>query len=84
MIDPIIEKSVRATAYMATGLAILMREGISPNQAEKVLLPALAGMGEIGVDLADFIRTFILPEVVRATMDYNQLIARLKKGDTDD
>jgi len=68
------------TSYISTGMALLLRHGVSPNKAETVLSKYLAQtMGKDGEAIASVIRSIILPTVVKATADVDQLMEELHK-----
>lgn len=78
--DPLLAGIVRNSAYMATGLALLLREGISPNQAVTAISHAATTMGgNDGQLMAEFLKEHILPNVVRATTDADEMLVELRK-----
>lgn len=67
-LDPQTELVVRNTAFLATGLALLLREGVSPNVATKSISD-LVGQ-EI---MADYLTEYVLPEVIKSTIHFDEM-----------
>ena len=76
-----LEKIIRHSAHLGAGLALLLREGISPNQAERAIMATLPHANDNGGPaMAEFLRKYILPEAVEATANADRMIADAKEG----
>lgn len=72
-LDPQTELVVRNTAFLATGLALLLREGVSPNVATKSISD-LVGQGFDGGEImADYLTEYVLPEVIKSTIHFDEM-----------
>ena len=72
---------IRRTAYLSAGMAIALREGLSPNRAESIIskmIPEYMGP-EVGDMMAAFLREYVLPEVTQATADADKWLREAKQ-----
>ena len=76
-----VDTMIRRTAYLSAGMALALREGLSPNRAESIIakiIPEQMG-ADTGDIMSEFLREYVMPQVIKATADADKWLREARQ-----